>query len=124
VLRGGLGTRDISDENCCVTFQHHETLRSLREASVVVGCSICTALTNALESREDINVTEKTDIRLQAKIRYLMDQDRLRGDPGDHDIYRLDFTLGETQWGSHVKMEQGQSLLHTFALKPTSKFAS
>lgn len=119
VLRGGLGTGDASDERHNVTFQHHQTTKTLQESKKVVGCTICRALANAVEKREEIDITEDAPIDIQAELAYLKDQDSLRIDSGDRDIYRLDFTLRKQQQGFRV--EHG---LHTFALKPINELTS
>jgi hypothetical protein len=124
VLRGGLGTGNISNERFSVTFQHHNNMKTLRESALVVGCSICRALSNELEKREELDVTADTDIAIQAELTYLEDHDNLafRRGSGDSTIYRLDFTLEKEQLGSRgMEMVKVESLLRTFALKPTSK---
>jgi hypothetical protein len=117
VLRGWLGTGDTSNERFGVTFQHHKTTKTLRESKVVVGCSICRALTNELD------VTEDTEIAIQAELTHLKDHDNLAFRRGSEEsaIYRLDFTLEKEQLGPRMKMEKVETLLRTFALKPTSK---
>lgn len=120
VLRGGLGTGHTSNERFGVIFQHHKTMRSLRESRVVVGCSICRALATGLEKQE-LDITEDMEITIQAELTHLKDQDSLRRGSGDREIYRLDFRLEKEQMSSQMKMETVQTHLHTFALKPTSK---
>jgi hypothetical protein len=124
VLRGGLGTGTISNERFNVTFQHHNTMRTLRESALVMGCSICRALLNELEKQEELDVTADANIAIQAELTYLEDHDNLafRRGSGDSTIYRLDFILEKEQLGSHgMGMVKVDILLRTFALKPTSK---
>jgi hypothetical protein len=95
VLRGGLGTGAISNERLNVTFQHHKTMKTLRESSDVVGCSVCRALADELEKREELDVTDNMEITIQAELSRLEDQESLVFETGSGDriLYRLDFTL-------------------------------
>jgi hypothetical protein len=122
VLRGWLGTGDISNERFSVTFQHHKSMKTLRESKVVVGCSICIALTDELERREELDVTEDTQIAIQAELTRLEDHDNLAFRRGSKDpvIFRLDFTLEKEQLGPRMEMKKVETHLRTFALKPTS----
>lgn len=106
-----------------MTFQHHKTMTTLRQSREVVGCSICRALASELEKREGLDVTGDTEIAIQAELTHLEDQDNLafRRGSGDRAIYRLDFTLEKEQLGPRMEMERVETLLRTFALKPTSK---
>jgi hypothetical protein len=123
VLRGWLGTGGISNERFSVTFQHHKTTKTLRDSNEVVGCSICRALTHELEKCEELDVTEDTEIAIQAELTRLEDQDNLAFRKGSEDraIFRLDFILEKEQLGPRMEMEKAEILLRTFALKPTSK---
>jgi hypothetical protein len=123
VLRGWLGTGGISNERFSVTFQHHKTMKTLKESNEVVGCSICRALTHELEKREELDVTEDTEITIQAELTRLEDQDNLAFRKGSEDraIFRLDFILEKQQLGPRMEVEKTEILLRTFALKPTSK---
>jgi hypothetical protein len=114
VLRGGLGTGAISNERLNVTFQHHKTMKTLRESSDVVGCSVCRALADELEKREELDVTDNMEITIQAELSRLEDQESLVFETGSGDriLYRLDFTL---------EVQNVETLLRTFVLKPTSK---
>lgn len=91
-------------------------MRTLRESKAIVGCTICRALANKLEKREELDTTEDIPIDIQAELTYLKDQDSLRRGSGDRDIYRLDFTLRKEQLGFQVEPH-----LHTFALKPINE---
>jgi hypothetical protein len=97
VLRGGLGTGNISNERFSVTFQHHNNMKTLRESALVVGCSICRALSNELEKREELDVTADTDIAIQAELTYLEDHDNLafRRGSGDSTILPTRLHTGE-----------------------------
>jgi hypothetical protein len=123
VLRGWLGTGKTSNESFSVTIQHHKTMKTLRESRVLVGCSICRALANELEKREDLDVTQDTDIAIQAELTRLDDKDNLafRKGSGDTSIFRLEFKLETKQLGPWMQMAKVETLLRTFALKPTSK---
>jgi hypothetical protein len=123
VLRGWLGTGGISNERFSVTFQHHKTMKTLKESTEVVGCSICRALTHELEKRKELDVTEDTEIAIQAELTRLEDQDNLAFRKGSEDrtIFRLDFILEKQQLGPRMAVEKIEILLRTFALKPSSK---
>jgi hypothetical protein len=126
VLRGGLGTGDISNERFSVTFQHHNTMRTLRESRVVVGCSICRVLANEVEKREELDITGDTNIAIQAELSRSDDLDNLAFETssGDPTIYRLDFTLEKRQVGPRMEIEKVETHLRTFVLKPTGKSIS
>jgi hypothetical protein len=98
-------------------------MRTLRESRVVVGCSICRALANELEKREELDVTEDTKIAIQAELSRLEDPDdsAFKGGSEDPTIYRLDFTSEKQQLGPRMGMEKVETHLRTFVLKPTGK---
>jgi hypothetical protein len=121
VLRGGLGTGSSGNGSHGVTFEHqtfrhHSTMKALEESEAIVGCSICKALANELRKREKLVVAQDEQIGIEARIYRLKDRDSLaiRGVSGNlaenPHMYQLDFVEEKTN-----------TVLRTFALKPTSK---
>ncbi|KAH7088904.1 heterokaryon incompatibility protein-domain-containing protein [Paraphoma chrysanthemicola] len=101
-----------------LTFKHHNTIETLKE-SEVIGCIICKALANELkkltEQRGLDFAAGNEDVGIQAGLSRLEDRDNLALRMDSTNLaeipymYRLDFELQKTQ-----------TLLRTFALKPTS----
>lgn len=120
VLRGGLGTGNSWNGSLALTFKHHSTMETLNE-SEEMGCIICKALVKELKELREQRGLDPTagneDIGIQAGLSRLEDRDNLalRRDSADLAeipyMYQLDFELQETQ-----------TLLRTFALKPTSMY--